>query len=197
MGVRQLLDRSQGGLVLKPKDARESVSGFTLVELMIAVTVTGILLVLGVPTLRGVVENTRIRANAESFKYGLDLARNDAIRLNTSVEFAWTPTGWVVRIPADDDSGPVQHSGTGSEASRQVTFTLTPADADRITFDSLGNTLATNPSDGSTPLTQVEVESVNPPSISGYRPMRVQVLAGGTTRLCDPAVDADDPRVCM
>lgn len=183
--------------MLKPFRARGAAPGFTLIELMIAIAVTGILLVLGVPALRGVVENTRIRANAESVKYGLDLARNDAIRLNTQIEFASTPAGWVVRVPAADDSGQVMHRGTGREASHQVTLTMTPGDSDRVTFDAFGRMLAVNPSDGSAPLTQVDVESANPPSTSGYRPMRVQVLPGGATRLCDPAVDASDPRVCL
>lgn len=183
--------------MLKPFRARGAAPGFTLVELMIAVAVTGILLVLGVPALRGVVENTRIRANAESLKYGLDLARNDAIRMNTQIEFASTSAGWVVRVPTANDSGQVLHSGTGREASHLVAFTMTPGNADRVTFDAFGRRLAVNTSNGSAPITQVDVTSANPPSISGYRPMRVQVLPGGSARLCDPAVGATDPRVCL
>lgn len=180
--------------MLKPGRARGAAPGFTLVELMIAITVTGILLVIGVPALRGVVENTRIRAVSESMKYGLDLARNEAVRLNTQVEFVSGATGWEVRRVAD---GTVLHAGTGREGgSALVTLTITPQDADRVTFDSFGRALATNP-DGTAALTQVDVESVTPSTASGYRPLTVQVLAGGVTRLCDPAVDATDPRVCM
>lgn len=180
--------------MLKPSRARGSAPGFTLVELMIVMTVIGILLVIGVPALRGVVENTRIRANAESIKYGLDLARNDAVRLNMQVQFVSTANGWQVSRVSD---GTVMHAGSGQESSHEIALTITPDGADRITFDSLGRTVATNPSDGSVPLTQVDIESANPSSISGYRPMRVQVLPGGATRLCDPAVDATDPRVCL
>jgi type IV fimbrial biogenesis protein FimT len=180
--------------VLKPRRARGAAPGFTLVEMMIALTVTGILLVLGVPALRGVVENTRIRATSESIKYGIDLARNDAVRLNSQVEFASTATGWEVRRVTD---GTVLHAGTGQESSHEVTLTITPDGADRVTFDSFGHTLATNPSDASVPLTQVDVASVHPPTVSGYRPMRVQVLPGGVSRLCDPAVSTSDPRACL
>jgi len=180
--------------VLKPCRARGLAPGFTLIEMMIVLTVTGILLVLGVPALRGVIENTRIRANSESIKYGIDLARNDAVRLNTQVEFASTATGWEVRRVA---TGEVLHAGTGREGSDLVTLTITPNGADRVTFDAFGHTVAANPSDGSVPLTDVDVESVTPPTASGYRPMRVQVLPGGVSRLCDPAVDATDPRACL
>jgi type IV fimbrial biogenesis protein FimT len=180
--------------VLKLRRARGAARGFTLIELMIAVTVTGILLVLGVPAMRGVVENTRIRATCESIKYGLDMARNDAVRLNTQIEFATTTAGWEVRRVTD---GTVLHAGTGQEASHEVELTMVPADSDRVTFDAFGRSLATNPSDGSAPLTEIDVASVNPPTASGYRPMNVQVLAGGATRMCDPAAGSSDPRVCL
>ena len=64
---------------------------------MIAIAIVAILLVLGVPTLRGVIENTRIRTAAESWNYGITLARNKAVRLNTPVEFLVDGTGWQVR----------------------------------------------------------------------------------------------------
>ena len=67
----QLLGRAQGGFVLKT-----GLRGFTLVELMVTIAIVGLLLVLGVPTMRGVIENGRIRTAAESWQYGLTLARN-------------------------------------------------------------------------------------------------------------------------
>ena len=193
MGLRQLLDQAQGGFVLKPMRTRGAAPGFTLIEMMMVIAVTGILLVLGVPALRGVVENTRIRAVSESLKYGLDLARNEAVRLNTQVEFVSSATGWEVRRVIDAS---VLHQATGSQNPSEVTLTITPGGADRVTFDSFGRSLGVNP-DGSAPLTEVDIESTHPPGVSGYRPMRVQVLGGGVTRLCDPAVDETDPRVCL
>ncbi len=183
--------------MLRTSPVRGRAPGFTLVEMMIALTVVGILLVLGVPAMRGVVENTRIRATSESLKYGLDLARNEAVRLNQEMEFAATDEGWVVRVPTADDSAPLLHSGTGRESGSEVALTFTPTDARRVTFDSFGRALAANRADASAPVTSIDVESVNGTTLTGYRPMRVQVLTGGAARLCDPAVDATDPRVCL
>ena len=185
--------------MLRPARIRGHERGFTLIEMMIAVTVTGILLVLAVPALRGVLENTRIRANAESLKYGMDLARQEAVRRNTQVEFAVVDEGWVVRVPTADDSAEQLHAGTGREASDLIDLTIAPDDGvpARITFDSFGRALPTNPADDSDPITQIDVEVVNPSGISGYRPLRVQVLPGGASRLCDPAVDATDPTACL
>lgn len=183
--------------MLKPVPVRGPAPGFTLVEMMIALTVIGILLVLGVPAMRGVVENTRIRATSESLKYGLDLARNEAVRLNQEMEFAITDEGWVVRVPTADDSAPLLHSGTGRESGSEVALTVLPTGAARVTFDSFGRALAANRADASAPITAIDIESVNGATLTGYRPLQVQVLPGGAARLCDPAVDATDPRVCL
>ncbi len=71
-------------------------AGFTLIELMITITVAGILLMIGVPTMRSVVENGRIRAAGESWKYGLALARAEAVRRNAQIEFVTDTDGWQV-----------------------------------------------------------------------------------------------------
>ena len=185
--------------MLRPARVRRQSRGFTLVELMIAVTVAGILVILAVPAFRVVVENTRLRANAESLKYGLDLARQEAVHRNAQVEFAIVDEGWVVRVPTNDDSAAPLHAGTGREASDLVDLTISPDDSvpARVTFDSFGRSMATNPADGSAAITQIDVASANPPDSDAYRPLRVQVLPGGASRLCDPAVDATDARACL
>ncbi len=175
------------------------VGGFTLVEMMIAVTIAAILLVVGVPTMRGVIENTRIRTVAESWNYGLSLARNEAVRLNTEVEFVASVDGWQIQQRDRANAGAfiVLHQASGKESTTDLFVTPEPADADRITFNSLGRMVNASMSDGSAPFSQIDVESERPSGISGYRPLRIQVLAGGMTRVCDPAVTASDPRACL
>ncbi len=168
--------------------------GFTIIELMVTIAVFALLLAAGVPALRTFVENGRIRAAGESLKYGVGLARNEAVRLNTQVEFVATVTGWEVRRIVD---GTVLHQGSGKEGMSGLTLAVEPADADRVTFDAFGRALEPNTSDGSEPLTQVDIASTVPPSAVGYRPLRLQLLAGGMSRLCDPHADADDPMACL
>lgn len=178
---------------------RLAVGGFTIVEMMIAVAIAAILLVVGVPTMRGVIENTRIRTVTESLNYGMSLARNEAVRLNTDVEFVTDATGWQVqrRDPANAGAFIVLHQASGKESTTDLIVTPEPADADRITFNSFGRMANASMSDGSAPFSQVDVESERPSGISGYRPLRIQILAGGMTRVCDPAVANTDPRACL
>jgi type IV fimbrial biogenesis protein FimT len=169
--------------------------GFTLIEMMTTVAVIGILLVAGVPAMRGVIENSRIRAASESLKYGLTLARTEAVRRNTQVSFVTDVTGWQVRTVVGDE---VLHQAAGTEGPGRLELAITPAGAERVTFDSFGRVLNPNPDpDESAPIEEIDIASVTPPEASGYRPLRVQVLRGGTTRLCDPAADADDPKACL
>lgn len=173
-------------------------AGFTLVELMITVAVVAVLLVLGVPTLRGVIENGRIRSAGESWKYGLTLARAEAVRRNAQVEFATGAGGWEVRLLANGAVAEVLHQAAGIEGAQRLDVTIVPQDATRVTYDSFGRVVNPNPIDASEPIAQVDIESTNPPvDDDRYHPLRLQVLAGGMTRLCDPKVAATDSRACL
>jgi len=171
--------------------------GFTMIELMITIGVIALLFVLGVPTMRSVIENGRIRAAGESWKYGLALARTEAVRRNAQVEFFTDADGWQARIVSD---GTVLHRGSGKEGAAGLNLTIVDsvgATADRVTFDSLGRLVDPNP-DGSQPIAQVDLESTNAPVADArYHPLRLQVLTGGMTRLCDPAVPSTDSRACL
>jgi len=166
--------------------------GFTLVELMVTIAIVGLLLVLGVPTMRGVIENGRIRTAAESWQYGLTLARNEAVRRNARIQFVTSADGWVVSLMDNT----VLHSGSGQEGAANLAVTITPNNATRVTYNAFGRIVDPNP-DLSPPITEVDIESVNPPSLSSYRPLRLQLLAGGPSRLCDPALATTDPRACL
>jgi type IV fimbrial biogenesis protein FimT len=168
--------------------------GFTLVELMVSVAVLGILVVMSVPSLRGVIENGRIRTAGESMRYGLSLARAEAVRLNTPVEFVNEAGGWQVLRVID---GSRLHGSSGKESARDLELTTTPAGATRVTYDSFGRVFSVNPTDDSEPIAEIGIESLRPPTTSDYRPLRLQVQRGGSARLCDPAVDTSDPRVCL
>jgi type IV fimbrial biogenesis protein FimT len=176
----------------RERSRRAEARGFTLIELMTALGISAILVAIAVPSMRTFIENSRIRAASESLQNGLLLARNEAVRRNQRVEFVAQATGWVVRVPGV--ATPL-HEASGREGRGGLTLTIAPANADRITFDSFGRTTAN--ADASASLTQVDVVSSSPPTAGNYRPLRVQIQATGASRLCNPAVGATHPAVCL
>jgi type IV fimbrial biogenesis protein FimT len=194
MGHRQLLDSQEGGFVLSVAARDRRQRGFTTVELLVALVIIAILASIATPTIRSVFVNTRIRSASQSMQNGLAMARTEAIRLNTQVEFVMRPTGWVVRRVSD---GTVLQQASGKEAPTGLTLTTTPAATDRVTFNSFGQSPTVNPSNGSERIDEVDIEAVTPPTSGSYRPLRIEITTSGLARLCDPAVADTEPRACL
>ncbi|SBT07542.1 hypothetical protein ACCAA_440044 [Candidatus Accumulibacter aalborgensis] len=77
--------------------------GFSLLELLIAIAIMGVLLSLGLPALSTYSRNIKLRAAAESFFAGLQLARGEAVRLNASVELILANAAPAVDDGSDGD----------------------------------------------------------------------------------------------
>lgn len=180
--------------------------GFTLIELMTSLTVLGILLLLGLPTYKQWIINTRIRTASESIQNGLRLARNEAVQqasnvrfqLNTASGADWTVcllgTASATTCPATASS--VVQSFVGKGGTQGV---LVGASSDLssipvsgsssalsgglpagITFNSLGRPSAY----GSTSLVRIDVTDPQPNS----RRLSTTISAGGLVNMCDPQI---------
>jgi len=71
-------------------------SGFTLIELMVAVAVAGVVVAYALPTMPDVVLNQRVRTSASDFHTALLLARSEAIKRGSSVDIDINTDGWEV-----------------------------------------------------------------------------------------------------
>jgi type IV fimbrial biogenesis protein FimT len=155
-----------------------------MVELMVTLGIIAVLAALAVPTLRGVMENSRIKATAQSLQNGLAMARAEAVRLNTRVAFTMDATGWsITRV---DDNSLLQRA---SGRERAVGVAIAPDAVGAAVFDAFGRRFA-GP-------TLIDVVATSPSGLPGYRPLRIQLTAGGTARLCDPAAAATEPKACL
>jgi type IV fimbrial biogenesis protein FimT len=168
--------------------------GVTLIELMIGLAIFGMLVMMALPSYTAWIHNTRIRNAAESVQNGLQLARAEAVRRNTDVQFVFgTDSDWSVSVVAP--AATVQ-SRSSAQGSAGVTVAKVPIDATRVTFNSLGR-IAPN-ANGSASFTQADFDvptSVLPAATS--RDLRITVSSGGRIRMCDPSVtDTSDTRSC-
>ncbi len=171
--------------------SRHDHSGVTLIELLIGLSLIVILMLMAVPAYQFWIRNVQIRNAAEGVLNGLQLARAEAVRRNALIEIVFAGSGWtistVVGVPE------IIQARSANEGSETATVTMTPAGADRITFNGMG-WLRANNGNGSLPITRFDVAS----TMVGteIRVLRVVVGTGGIMKMCDPAVAAGDPRAC-
>ncbi|GAA0705533.1 GspH/FimT family pseudopilin [Dokdonella soli] len=184
-------------------------SGMTLIELMVAITIIGLLIVLGAPGYSTWITNTRIRNAAESIQNALRLARDQAVQRGTSARFELTSASggadWTVCIPAvatpTTCASPLEtvqqfNSAGGANlvkvgSSTNLTYATdvsgTVSAGTGITFNALGRPT------GTTPVVRIDAST----SQSGSRRLITVISPGGSVRMCDPALSqSTSPQGC-
>ncbi|SIR39824.1 Tfp pilus assembly protein FimT/FimU [Pseudacidovorax sp. RU35E] len=192
------------------RHAGRRAAGFTLVELMITITLLAILLAVGVPSMADWVRNSRIRTAANNIQDGLRTAQAEALGRSRPMVFLFTnspPTTaaasvsatsggkfWAVyQLPVDGSSETAQLISTGNFSGAADGVAVTgPAE---VCFSSLGR--ATGAAASSGPGASCQAPTGTPPlqtfaiTVTGAdRPLRVTVGLSGQVRMCDPARNA-------
>lgn len=172
--------------------------GFTLIELMIGVSIFVLLIMLAGPMYGQLMANSQIRNAGEAMLNGVRLAQATAISANTQTQLVVTPaTGWQIQYVNPDTSvaAPVPPAPYSlKEGAANTTLQLTPAGATQITFDGFGRIVAA-------PAT-ISCINVTNSNVTGTRNLRVVVSNTGIgigTKLCDPAAPVTvppDPAAC-
>lgn len=201
--------------------------GVTLIELIVGITIISILFMLAAPSYRTWVQNQQVRAGAESILNGLRLARSSAVSVNGTARFVLcdannNTTSWEILAASATAAAPTAslacagaspgsnaaaadirvQERSAKEGTKFVQLTVVPNGATMVTFNSLGRVVNLNPVDNSLPFTQITVCTTLDASCNNVdgsdRPLQINVLTGGNTRMCDPSplLAASDPRHC-
>jgi type IV fimbrial biogenesis protein FimT len=137
---------SQSTSIAKPSGYSRH-HGFTILELMMTLTIAAVLLGIAIPSFRGMMISSRLRTATNDFAGAINTARSEAITRNTPVTFcrvatntdtecagspdAWT--NWVIRNPVEV----IRRGEISTAGSVSVSSTLTD---DRIVFSPDGLT---------------------------------------------------------
>ena len=163
---------------------------------MIAIAILGIVLAMAVPSYRAFIQNSRIRAAAESIQNGLQVARAEAVKRNAQVQFLWgAGSSWTVGCVAVTANCPatIQSRATGEGSSASIIVTSVPAASTTVVFNNFGavsSPVATTPTQF-----DVDVDAAVLPAADS-RELRITIGVGGNARMCDPNVSLPDPRAC-
>ncbi|SRR6266581_468945 len=175
--------------------------GFSLIELMIAVSILVLLILLAGPNLAAFMANSQIRNATDAMLNGVQQAQAAAVRGNTLARLVVDTTavtgGWQVlqTVNGAESATPVQIY-TYQDGAPKTLVTPVPGDARQITFDGFGRIVPNV--DTSATLTCIKVTHKTL-STTTTRPLNVAISNTGTgvgTKLCDPGAASTEPQGC-
>jgi type IV fimbrial biogenesis protein FimT len=197
--------------------------GFSLIEVLIALAILGVLMSIGIPAFNTMMKNFQIRSAAESLVAGLQAARNEAVNRNASVRFQLVTT--LTNLCVLDDNGPhwlisrnvptskcdqavvadflepndtaipqILQKRFAQDGTAFLTATAAGVPVSAVVFSSLGRTNGGIDTIDVTNPKGGTCESAGGP----LRCMRILIGAGGKVKMCDPKVAVtSDSRYCQ
>jgi type IV fimbrial biogenesis protein FimT len=196
--------------------SRLQVKGLSLIELMVVLTVIGVMLMLAVPGFGNWIQNSRIRTVAEEVQNGLRLAQSEAVNRNRRVAFVRTNaaptrnatpaangTNWYVQVlPMASEVGDVTFDATsyiqGGVFSVQSGATV--GGQSLFCFNSVGRVINDNTTllgaDCMAPADAANPEDIDITLGTNDRSMRVELFLGGRVRMCDVNAASGQPNAC-
>ncbi len=196
-----------------PRDRASRERGFTLIELMVTISLLGVLLGLAAPSFSLWTRNAQVRTVSDALQGGARQAQTEAVRRNRQVVFflsndagcsastapAANGTFWAIRtVPLTaGDAAETVRCGNLADSSRGVSLIGPTA----ICFNSMGRQVANASPGAGTATCALDVSGLSSYDISALgsdRPLRVLVTVGGQVRQCDPArtLSASAPDGC-
>jgi len=180
------------------------------------VTITSLLLAMGIPAFTAWIQNSQNRAAAESVLNGLHVARVEAVKRNTQVRFDLTNGSGLVAwnvgcvnvtatCPASIASRSSENATANARVGISTTTIPTPVPAGHfataisagtgleagVTFNGLGRIASENLGFD---VTRVDVTNA---TAADARRFVIFITNGGQIRMCDPALDfSNNPQGC-
>jgi len=179
--------------------------GFTLIELMVTLTIAALLLLASMPSFSTWIANAKVRSVAEDVQNGLRMAQAEALRRNRVTVFALTSatpalsaapsangTNWFVQTLPVTSGATTETAATtdyvqGGNHATQAGVTITgPA---MVCFGPLGSVVTLASSSAINVLSTACTSAANTYVVArtaSDRPLQVTLSVGGQVRMCDP-----------
>ena len=182
--------------------------GISLIETLVGMAIVVLALAMGLPSFGTYLQNRQIRNAAEAIQNGLSMARAEATRRNTIVQFVLgSGSSWTVGCATVDGTdcpasiqarSAAEGSSNASVTTSQVVTSsgaaaATAAFTTTLSFNGFGKASTLPP--GNSALFDISNSSGGTCATAGgtMRCLRVIVTAGGQIRMCDPKLTSTNP----
>jgi len=167
---------------------KSSHHGFSLIELMVVVTLVGVLAAVAFPAFGTWIQDTKTRTVAEAIQNGVRLAQSEAVRRGRRVQFFLTDSvpdagvatstsgrNWGIQSMSLTNAAAVEEFIQGATLRGDGGSVTVLATSAVITFNSIGRVIL--------PATPTSYQITN---ANGSRRLNVTVSLAGGIRMCDP-----------
>ncbi len=195
MVKRQLMATVAGNamFLIHPERCGRPAAGFSIIELMVILLIAGILLAIGVPSFRGMIQSHRLVTATSALSMAVNLTRSEAIHRGVRVDMVpagdgskWTK-GWIIFIDENGDQRPnadefIIYSHGELHSDVRITPSFTDSKVQYIAYNGTGRT-RTNASSQTS-------QSGNWLLEAGSQSRKVVINFLGRARVCDPNKEA-------
>jgi type IV fimbrial biogenesis protein FimT len=191
------------------RESAEAPAGFSLIELMIVLSVLSILFAVGMPAFGRLLHDIEIRGSAEGLRAGLQKARTEAVTRNALVRISFSDVSgrpaWTLGCVSSSLRCPATISSYSANADTQIRWGAARSDdqiavstalaagnrlPSGVTFNALG---AAPGVESNADASRIDVtHAINEQA----RRLVLMITAAGAVKMCDPSAASDSVLRC-
>jgi type IV fimbrial biogenesis protein FimT len=191
------------------RESAEAPAGFSLIELMIVLSVLSILFAVGMPAFGRLLHDIEIRGSAEGLRAGLQKARTEAVTRNALVRISFSDVSgrpaWTLGCVSSSLRCPATISSYSANADTQIRWGTARSDdqiavstalaagnrlPSGVTFNALG---AAPGVESNADASRIDVtHAINEQA----RRLVLMITAAGAVKMCDPSAASDSVLRC-
>lgn len=112
--------------------------GITLLELLMTITIIGVLAALAVPAFENQIKNSKLKSSANQLLTAYGIARSEAVSRNAQTRVSGDSSGWVVETVATAGPPAIASEELNTFSPDSSGITWTPAALPVITYNATG-----------------------------------------------------------
>jgi type IV fimbrial biogenesis protein FimT len=122
-----------------------NMKGISLIEIVIALAIMGILFAASAPSFSEWIQNSRIRTAAESLQNGLTLAKSEAVHRNTTAQFVSCGGGtWDIVVASATANTTVCNTGAATAGWERIQISASQSESSNALVDTTQSTIGFN-----------------------------------------------------